>query len=206
MTFAGSYDELYADCHRTLLWGPDPGRLVRRVQQWSRPGEVLDVGCGDGKNALFLERRGYSVTGIDVSGRALQLLAERFAAADRVPKGSYIQADIERWAPEGPFDVLVSYGLFHCLSPRDRVRRHRELQALVRPRGIIVFCALTGGIPLPSDHRTPGVTLADPEELSALWEGYELMETTVGEIVEEHPPHVPLHQHKVTWTVGRVPS
>ncbi|MEU4688780.1 class I SAM-dependent methyltransferase [Actinoplanes sp. NPDC023714] len=204
MTFAGSYDELYAERGHAPLWGPGPGRLVGRILEWCSGGEVLDAGCGDGKNALFLERHGFAVTGMDVSSQALDLLADRFAAAGHVPKGSYLQGDVAQWAPDGPFDVLLSYGLFHCLDPADRVRRHRELQASVRPGGIIVFCALSDGIPMPDDHRTPGVTLAGPDELSALWDGHEIMESTVGQIAEEHPPHVPLHRHEVTWTVARV--
>lgn len=206
MTNGGTYDGLYSGRGHVPLWGPDPGRLVARIQDWCETADVLDAGCGDGKNALFLERLGFSVTGIDISGQALDLLGDRFAAADRVPKGAYIEADIESWLPDDRFDVLLSYGLFHCLRPAHRVRRHRLMQSRLRPGGIIVFSALTDGIPMPDDHRTPGVNLASSAEVSSLWEGYEIVENSVGHIVESHPPFVPTHRHEVTWVVARVPA
>jgi tellurite methyltransferase len=206
LTNGGTYDGLYSDREHVPLWGPDPGRLVARIQDWCRTGDVLDVGCGDGKNALFLERLGFAVTGVDISGQALDLLSDRFAAANHVPKGTYTEADIESWLPEGTFDVLLSYGLFHCLRPAHRVERHRLMQTKLRPGGIIVFSTLTDGIPMPQDHRTPDVNLSSPDEVSSLWDGYEVVEETVGHIVESHPPVVPSHRHEVTWVVAKVPA
>lgn len=54
--------------------------LVKHVGQlW--PGTVLDVACGDGRNAVYLSRSGYEVTGVDFAGQGLARL-QGFAASE----------------------------------------------------------------------------------------------------------------------------
>jgi SAM-dependent methyltransferase len=78
-------------------------------------GEVLDIGCGLGDNAVYLARQGHSVTGLDISPTAL-ITAERraadagvdvrFAVADATKLDGYTDA----------FDTVIDSGMFHCLD------------------------------------------------------------------------------------------
>lgn len=200
----GPYDELYAATRRQYLWGENPGRLVERIAEFSPPSRTLDAGCGDGKNALFLERYGCDVVGIDVSTLASEQLHRRFKNARRVPTGQYILADLCDPLPEelGTFDVLVSYGLFHSLPLEKRLRVHQQIQNLVRPGGIMLFSALVEGIPVPRVHRTPGLCLASKAELVGLLEGWIAVEQEFGTIIESHPPLVGAHRHAAVWIVA----
>jgi cyclopropane fatty-acyl-phospholipid synthase-like methyltransferase len=166
----------------------------------------LDAGCGDGKNALFLEDLGFSVTGVELSHHALDLLQVRFRAAGHVPKGTYVQAEITAWHPDRLYNLIVSYGLYHCLPTADRVAKHRMLQSFAAPGGIILFCSITDGLPMPDDHLTPGVVAPSRDEIASLWDGYDVIETVVDEIEESHPPHVGTHRHELEWVVARARS
>jgi SAM-dependent methyltransferase len=78
-------------------------------------GEVLDIGCGLGDNAVYLAEQGHSVTGLDISPTAL-ITAERrasdagvdirFAVADATKLDGYADA----------FDTVIDSGMFHCLD------------------------------------------------------------------------------------------
>lgn len=57
------------------LGRPEP--FLLRHLALLRPGRVLDVACGAGRNALFLAERGFAVTALDISGEGLALLRER---------------------------------------------------------------------------------------------------------------------------------
>src|SRR5689334_12345520 len=67
------WDNRYAD--RQQLWSGRPnGALVAEVAELT-PGRVLDVGCGEGADAVWLARGGWDVTALDVSGVALERAA-----------------------------------------------------------------------------------------------------------------------------------
>jgi len=198
----GPYDRLY-ESRDDALWG-SPGRLVLRAVEWLPPGStVYDAGCGDGKNALFLEGAGFTVRGADVSSVAIERLRRRFAAAGRT-SADYVVGDVTAGAGRfGPFDCLLSYGLYHCMDPTDRVEVHRRLQGCVRPGGIVVFSALVDTRPLPPGHLTPGVTLAATAEVKDLFADHEILAWSEGSFSEAHEPLVPTHTHDAVWVAAR---
>lgn len=78
-------------------------------------GDVLDIGCGLGDNAVYIAQQGFKVTALDISPTAL-ITAERrardggvnvtFAVADATKLDGYT----------GAFDTVVDSGMFHCLD------------------------------------------------------------------------------------------
>ncbi|GJP28410.1 transferase [Mycobacterium marinum] len=78
-------------------------------------GDVLDIGCGLGDNAIYLAAHGHPVTGLDISPTALITAARRaddadvhvtFAVADATKLDGYTDA----------FDTVIDSGMFHCLD------------------------------------------------------------------------------------------
>lgn len=98
-----AWDERYRD---KLPWGREPNRFLLDEVRGLPPGRALDVACGQGRNAVWLASKGWSVTGVDWSEVAIdgaRLLSER-AGVDV----EWIVADLERWQPEaGAYDLVV---------------------------------------------------------------------------------------------------
>ena len=89
MNPSSPYDRLYEAAQDQVLWGAEPGRLVKRIREFCSGGIVVDAGCGDGKNALFLEMMGFTVIGYDSSTHFPQirvLFSSNFRAT-RVSRG-----------------------------------------------------------------------------------------------------------------------
>ena len=151
------WDERYRSADTIWSGNPNP-HLVAQVADLS-PGTALDVGSGEGADAIWLAARGWQVTGIDVSTVALDRAAE-FAAnageeiADRI---TWQQTDILSWdqAPR-QFD-LVSAQFMH-LPRAQREVVHRRLAAAVRPGGSLL---IVGHHPSDLETSMPRPNLPD---------------------------------------------
>ncbi|WP_327588493.1 class I SAM-dependent methyltransferase [Nonomuraea sp. NBC_00507] len=88
------------------------------------PGEALDLGCGAGGDALWLARRGWRVTAIDISAVAIARLADR---AHSLGLDAHITAerhDLAQSFPAGRFDLVSAHYLHTSFDlPRERVLR-----------------------------------------------------------------------------------
>jgi len=202
-SFLGPYDRLYASRKGSLLWQSCPGRLVATIGSYVPNGRVLDIGCGDGKNALYLEQHGYAVHGVDVSRLALNGLYSRFAAAGREPMGTYEISDIHCLELSRGYDAVVSYGLFHCLRPGLRVAVHQLLQQNIRANGVLLFSSLSNDIPMPDNHGTGRVQLPCRDELNELFRGWRIEHFEAGLIQEDHLPLIGNHKHSAIWIIAR---
>jgi thioredoxin reductase/SAM-dependent methyltransferase len=101
-----------------------------------RPGTALDVGSGEGGDALWLAARGWRVTGVDFATAALARSAARAAELGLADRVEWVHADVRTWTPAGTYD-LVSAQYMHQppARQRDLVRR---LAAAVAPGGTLL--------------------------------------------------------------------
>lgn len=89
------------------------------------PGRALDLGCGEGADAIWLAERGWQTTGVDIAGTALQRAAR--AASERgLDPGlvRWLQEDLATWTPDGQYDLVSASFMQSPLDfPRAEVLR-----------------------------------------------------------------------------------
>jgi ubiquinone/menaquinone biosynthesis C-methylase UbiE len=102
---ARAWDERYAASD--LVWGVEPNRWVAAELAGLPPGRALDVACGEGRNALWLARRGWTVTGADFSAVALERAARLAADAGVEERATWVRTNVVERLPPGPFDAVV---------------------------------------------------------------------------------------------------
>jgi SAM-dependent methyltransferase len=95
-------------------------------------GTALDVGCGEGADAIALARRGWRVTAVDFSDVAL----ERARAADVDRQVTWIRADVRAWEPPADAFDLVSTRYLH-VPPAERAALFGRLARAIRPGGML---------------------------------------------------------------------
>ncbi|SEC66771.1 class I SAM-dependent methyltransferase [Rhodococcus koreensis] len=162
------WDERYRST--TAVWSGNPNpRLVEQIADVTTGG-ALDVGSGEGADAIWLATRGWNVTGVDVSTVALERAAARAAEAgsEIADRTTWEQADIVSWEPPARRFDLVSAHFMHLPGPA-RESLHRRLAGAVRPGGRLLVVGHH-----PSDLETsvgrPNVPdmLFTPEQVAAV--------------------------------------
>ncbi|MFI8081503.1 class I SAM-dependent methyltransferase [Kitasatospora sp. NPDC086009] len=128
------WDGRYAD--RQQLWSGRPnGVLVAEVEGLA-PGRVLDVGCGEGADAVWLARGGWDVTALEVSGVALERAAGH--ARDAGVTVRWVHAELVGAAlPPASFDLVSAQ--YPALLRTPGAAAERALLAAVAPGGVLLL-------------------------------------------------------------------
>jgi SAM-dependent methyltransferase len=159
---SAEWDQRYAGSG--LLWTAEPNRFVVAEVQDLPPGRALDLGAGEGRNAVWLAGRGWQVTAVDFS--AVGLEKARRLAREHGAQVDWVLADVVDYQPEAAAFQLVLVAYLQLAAPSlDRVLRH-AVSALA-PGGTLLVVGhdvtnLAGGVGGPQD---PAV-LYTPESIT----------------------------------------
>ena len=163
------WDDRYGG-HRHVWSGRPNPYLVSETADLT-PGRAIDVGCGEGADAIWLAKQGWEVIGADVSPVGLKRAADnaRAPGAEIAERITWCQVDLfaDKWTPLGTYE-LVSSQYLH-LPPDQRAQAMQRLADAVAAGGDLLVAAHH-----PSDLEIPGLRPHVPElfctadELAAL--------------------------------------
>ncbi len=140
-----SYDKqitIYEEEYKTqeYYWGIVPSKMCLRVLELIPPTtrlKLLDIGCGEGKDAVFFARNGYDVTAFDISDAGIEKtkrLADNAGIQVKVFK-----ADILDYRLDTNFDILFSSGVLHYVKPQLREEIFSNYKQFTNPNGLHIF-------------------------------------------------------------------
>jgi len=184
-------------------WGKLPSQICYRVLQLlppDRPLRLLDIGCGEGRNAVLFARNGYHVSAFDTSPQGVEK-TKQLAAEAGVPIQAFV-TDINEFRLTEPFDILFSTGVLQYVPPERREAVSSNHREFTGPGGLNVFSVFV---------RKPFIAPApDGEATAHRWISGELLtyyrewriEFCTEEIFDCMSSGVP-HQHAVNRIIAR---
>lgn len=123
------------------VWSGQANPVLVQAATALTAGRALDLGCGDGSDALWLAERGWAVTTVDISATALARVAARATAAAEAGMSGRVRAerhDLAATFPAGAFDLVSAH---YLLSPVDfeRAPVFAAAAAAVAPGGTLLI-------------------------------------------------------------------
>lgn len=119
-----------------------PAPLVELSEQYLSPGRALDIGCGTGRDSVYLAQRGWTVTGVDCVTQALDA-ARRRAKSSGVDV-NWVRGDVARLQELGigdGYELLVDRGCFHGLTDTEREQYAQGIAAVAAPSARLLMLA-----------------------------------------------------------------
>ncbi|MBK8016971.1 MAG: class I SAM-dependent methyltransferase [Betaproteobacteria bacterium] len=164
--------------------------LTQEAHRLAPGSTVLDVACGEGRNAVWLAEQGHAVHAFDVS--PLALAKARLLSQDRGVSVRWSQADVRSWTwlPE-TYDAIVCI-FIQFASPQERSRLFEGFRTALKPGGLVL---MQGYTPKQLEYRTGGpgdvAHLYTPELLRDAFREFDLLRLDAHEaVLAEGTKHV----------------
>lgn len=139
------WDRQYSDRNRKCPFFenvPDENLVAYFQDGRMKSGRVLELGCGPGRNALYMTRQGCEVDAVDVSPRAIQWARER--AEDSGLAVNFLCQSIFDLQVEGPgYDIVYDAGCFHHIPPHRRMNYVELVRRSLKPSGLFGLTCFT---------------------------------------------------------------
>lgn len=197
------YDQRYAS--QEYYWGRKPSAICDRIIEIMRPSpdfrpKLLDLGCGEGRNAIYFAKHGFEVVGLDLSLPGLEK-TRRYAEEVGVQVET-IHADIVTYELEDIYDVIFSTGTLQYLPPEVRDQRFQNYKEHTSLEGINVLSVFVRKpfIPTAPDAEETAFPYKSGELMGYYWD-WEILYCTE-EIFDCMSSGIP-HKHAVNRIIAR---
>lgn len=139
--------------------------IVEAATQYVTTGKALDLGAGEGRNALYLSNIGFNVTAVDINKEFIKTLRSENRNNIHV-----VQSDILNYETRQHFDYIVCNMVLHFLKSDEVPKMVKKMQKITENGGINVIGVYT-------DKNEPGKRpyLFKPDELKNFYEGWEIL-------------------------------
>lgn len=183
--------------------GGKPSSAVVTVACNMKPGlSALDLGCGEGRNALYLASIGFVTTAVDISESGIDKL--NTVADEQNLKIDALVCNMRDYGFDKEFDLIVCLGCLHLIKQDEWQSVIANMKQATSKGGLHVVGVLTDTIPEPEDQRGLMVGLFRDGELYSYYKDWDIIQTKSSEFEDEHPDG-PRHKHSANSIIAKRP-
>lgn len=195
------WEKAYQD-ENVTAFSAEPNKTVREFEHLlNRQSRILEVGCGEGQNVLYLAQQGYGhIDAFDISTNGIARLQQRCRAKDI--RLNVFTADLTTYQFEQKYDLIMSFGTLHFVKKEDWKAFINRAKTYTNAGGIHIMQIFTDVVPASADIAAFAVGLARDEEIKELYADWEILQFKSYTFEDEHPG-VPKHLHASNKIVAR---
>lgn len=133
------FDREYKE--KDFFWSKNPDKSVKLVLNYKKKGNVLDLGVGEGRNALFLAKHGFDVTGVDFSREGIKKFEDIAKKQNLKIKG--LVGDLRKFNFDKKYDVIISNATLHFLKENEIRNIIKKLKENTKKSGLNIITVFT---------------------------------------------------------------
>ncbi len=195
----------YQDKNLSCMGGPS-FEVIQVSECLPSDAVVLDLGCGEGRNAFFLASKGFSVTAIDRSGRGIEKL-NSLCDKHSIPINAY-SLDIREFQWTDTYDLIMGHGILYYLKNKQWLTLLTHAKQHTKPGGFHIYTIFIYDDQYPCTSETKAAHYLgslSPYEIQQFYS--EWGEVRFDKYVKwDAHPGIPLHYHPIEKLVTRKPN
>ncbi len=183
-------------------FGTRPNRTIEAMwESFDRNWSILDVGCGEGKNPIFLAENGFtSIDAFDLSQTGIEKLL-RIASTKKVRVNAWVQ-DLTEYNFNKSYDLIMTHGTLHFVGKEKWKKFIIDAKNNTNVGGLNIMHIFTNKVPASEDIAPFVKGLADEGELESMYQDWQIVSSTSIVFEDEHPG-VAKHLHASNTVVAR---
>ena len=174
------YNSLYS-LKENVFGGGKPIEEVCNITKYTKDGTVLDIGGGEGRNAIYLAEQGFDVSVIDISKVGIDRLKNKTKQ-----KGLKINTDVVDILEEdikGEFDVIINSFVLHHMNESDAVKIIKDSQKHTNKGGINILSTFSNQGDLYERNIKSNRFYPSEDFIRELYKGWDTKELSTKEII-----------------------
>jgi len=196
------WEASYNDIDGAFLYkqGQPSAEIIELASKLKPNSTILDIGCGDGRNAIFLAQQGFLVTAFDISDSGVKKLIHRSKKLN-VSINAFVQDMISFDFVQG-YDLIITHGCMHLISKIDSFRLVRDIQDHTIESGFNVHAVFTDSIEPSEDMKSLCKGLFKEGEIFELYKDWNIIVQKSYVLEDEHPGGIK-HRHSINKIVAK---
>ena len=185
----------------TIAFSNEPNVTITEFEHLiNDQSKILEAGCGEGQNAIYLAKQGHHVDAFDLSEHGIAKLKHRCELADT--QVNAFVADLTAYQIKQHYDMVICFGTLHFVEKDEWRRFIINAKEYTNIGGIHIIQIFTDTVPASEDIAPFAIGLAKDEELKELYTDWEILQFKSYVFEDEHP-NVPKHLHASNKIVAR---
>lgn len=184
----------------TFASGEPSAEFYDLIKDMSPRATALDLGCGDGRNAIFLAENGCNVTVIDISDAGIKKL-QQYAVAKGLSIATEVQ-DIRDYILNDSYDLIIAHGSLHFIERKYWVPLIDKIKSHTNIGGYNVIAVFTDTLPSPDDLKDFTIGLFHEGELFTFYNDWRIILQQSYILEDEHPGNI-IQKHPINKIVAQ---
>lgn len=185
----------------TIAFSSEPNVTIKEFEHFlNTSANILEAGCGEGQNAIYLAQKGYHIDAFDLSEYGIAKLKHRCELFN-VHVNAFV-ADLTAYQFKQSYDMMLCFGTLHFVHKKDWKKFIYNAKEYTNIGGIHIIQIFTDAVPASEDIAPFAVGLAKDKEIKELYTDWDILQFKSYVFEDEHP-NVPKHLHASNKIVAR---